>query len=371
MGIYEELGIRPLINAHSTITRIGGSIMPPEVISAMAAAANCFVEMHELQRRVGEQLAQLTHNEAAYVSSGAAGGLALATAACVAGTDPAAIRQLPDLTGLKNEVIIHRSHRNGYDHPVRGIGVKLVEIGYVMGAFPWELEHAITPQTAAVLWFQGPMTGHGDLPLKTVIEIASARQVPVIVDASAQLPPTENLWRFTEMGASLVIFSGGKDLHGPQSSGLIVGRKNLIEAVRANGSPNHAIGRPMKVSKEEMIGLLTAVRLYLEIDQESRKARDEETVARWCQALNRIPGVQAERSFPNEAGQPLPRMAVHLDATRLGKTRDQVVDLLAAGDPAIIVALAAADGIFVNPMTLSPGEDQIVLDRLLETLQAV
>ncbi len=294
----------------------------------------------------------------------------LATAACVAGTDPAAIRQLPDLTGLKNEVIIHRSHRNGYDHPVRGVGVKLVEIGYMMGTFPWELEHAIMPQDRAVLWFQGPMTGHGDLPLKTVIEIASAHQVPVIVDASAQCRPPKTSGASPRWARSLVIFSGGKDLHGPQSSGLIVGRKDLIEAVRANGSPNHALGRPMKVSKEEIIGLLTAVQLYLEIDQEGRKARDEETVARWRQALNRIPGVQAERSFPNEAGQPLPRMARPTRRRPPRQDCDQVVDLLATGEPAIIVALAGADGIFVNPMTLSPGEDQIVLDRLLETLQA-
>ncbi len=369
MSIYEELGIRPIINASATLTRLGGSIMPPEVIAAMVEASRHFVDLDELQRRIGEELARLTHNEAAYVSAGAAAGLVLATAACITGTDPAAIRQLPDLTGLKNEVIVHKSHRNGYDHAVRQVGVKLVEIGYATGTAPWELERAINERTAAVFWFQGAMTGRGDLPLETVIEIAGARGVPVVVDAAAQLPPVENLWRFTQMGAALAIFSGGKDLRGPQSSGLIVGRKDLIEAIRLNGNPNHSIGRPMKVGKEEMVGLLAAVKRYLALDHEARASQDEEVVAGWCAALNKLPGVHAQRAFPNEAGQPLPRARVVFDPTQAGISRDEVVARLAQGTPAIAVALAGADGIYLNPMTLADGEEQVVLDRLLAILQ--
>ncbi|OUC06080.1 hypothetical protein RY27_23250 [Litorilinea aerophila] len=369
MSIYEELGIRPIINASATLTRLGGSLMPPEVIEAMVEASRHFVDLDELQRRVGEELARLTHNEAAYVSAGAAAGLVLATAACITGTDPAAIRQLPDLTGLKNEVIVHKSHRNGYDHAVRQVGVKLVEIGYATGTAPWELERAINERTAAVFWFQGAMTGRGDLPLETVIEIASARGVPVVVDAAAQLPPVENLWRFTQMGAALAICSGGKDLRGPQSAGLVVGRKDLIEAIRLNGNPNHSIGRPMKVGKEEMVGLLAAVKRYLALDHEARASQDEEVVAGWCAALNQIPGVKAERSFPNEAGQPLPRARVTFDAAQIGLSRDEVVARLAQGTPSIAVALAGADGIYLNPMTLADGEEQVVLDRLLAVLQ--
>lgn len=368
-NIYEELGVRPLVNASATLTRLGGSIMPPQVLEAMVEASKHFVDLEDLQRRVGERLALMTHNEAAYVCTGAAAGLALATAACVAGTDPAAIARLPDVSGLKNEVVIHKSHRNGYDHAVRQVGVKLVEIGCALSTATWELEQAITPRTAAIFWFQGAMTGKGDLPLETVIESAAKHNVPVVVDAAAQLPPVENLWRFTEMGAALAIFSGGKDLRGPQSSGLVVGRKELIEAIRVNGSPNHSIGRPMKVGKEEMIGLLTAVRLYLEMDHEARASQDEEVVSGWCTTLNGLAGVQAERSFPNEAGQPLPRAQVRFDAAKTGMDRDAVMAALRGGNPAIEVSPAGEDGVFLNPMTLADGEEQIVLDRLVAILE--
>ena len=369
MSIYDELGVRPLINASATLTRLGGSVMPPAVVRAMEEASRHFVDLDDLQRRVGERLAELTHNEAAFVSAGAAAGIVLATAACITGTDPAAIHQLPDLTGLKDEVIVHKSHRNGYDHAVRQVGVKLVEIGYANSTAPWELERAINPRTAAIFWFQGGMTGHGDLPLATVIEIGHAHGVPVVVDAAAQVPPVENLWRFTQMGADLAIFSGGKDLRGPQASGLVLGRKDLIEAIRVNGNPNHSIGRPMKVGKEEMVGLLTAVKLYLEMDHEARASQHEEVVSGWCLSLNQVSGVHADRSFPNEAGQPLPRAQVRIDAAKLGKSRDQVVAALRDGSPSIYVAAGGADTIYLNPMTLADGEEQIVLDRLLEILQ--
>lgn len=369
MSLYDELGVRPLINASATLTRLGGSLMPPEVIEAMLDASRHFVNLDELQIRVGERLAELTHNEAAYVCSGAAAGLALATAACVAATDPAAINQLPDVTGLKNEVIIHKSHRNGYDHGVRQVGVKIVEIGTAVHTEPWELERAINANTAAIFWFQAGMTGRGDLPLEKVIEIANAHGVPVVVDAAAQLPPVENLWRFTQMGVALTIFSGGKDLHGPQSSGLIVGRKDLIAAIRLNGSPNHSIGRPMKVGKEEMVGLLAAVNRYIKLDHEARASQDDEVVAGWCATLNKFPGVQAQRSFPNEAGQPLPRALITIDADKAGNSRDQIVQQLLDGTPAITVSTAGVNDIYLNPMTLMDGEEQIVLDRLVEILK--
>jgi L-seryl-tRNA(Ser) seleniumtransferase len=368
MSIYEELGIRPLINASATLTRLGGSVMPPEVVDAMVDASKHFVNLDELQRAVGAKLAAMTRNESAYVSTGAAAGLALATAAVVAGDDPKAIGQLPDTTGLKNEVIIHKSHRNGYDFAVRQIGVKIVEIGTETETKPEDLERAINDNTAAIFWFQGAMTGHGDIPLEQTIEIANRHNVPVIVDAAAQVPPVSNLWKFTQMGAALAIFSGGKDLHGPQASGLVVGRKDLIDCMRVNGSPNHSIGRPMKVGKEEMVGLLKAVELYIQRDHEGRASQDEEVVSGWCGELNRIRGVHAERAFPNEAGQPLPRAKVVIDAAQAGLSRDDVVLALRNGTPSIEVASSGTDTIYLNPMTLAEGEDQIVLDRLLEIL---
>ncbi len=368
MAVLERLGLRPILNASATLTKLGGSVMPPEVVDAMVDAARSYVDYHEMQRRVGERIAELTQNEAAYVSSGAAAGLVLATAACITGTDPAKIAQLPDLTGLKNEVIVHRSHRNGYDHGVRQVGVKLVEIG-VGGTHAWELEAAINEKTAAIFWFQGVMTGHGDLPLETVIEIANRHNVPVVVDAAAQLPPMENLWRFTQMGVALAVFSGGKELRGPQSSGLVLGRKELIEACRLNGSPNHSIGRPMKVGKEELAGCLAAVERYVNLDHKAKALADEQTVAEWCAAWNHVPGVKAQRSFPNEAGQPLPRVHVTFDSHALSMSRDAIVDALHSGEQHIEVALAGKDGIYVNPWLLNDEERKIVQERLIEIVR--
>jgi uncharacterized pyridoxal phosphate-dependent enzyme len=367
MNIYDDLGIKRVINASATLTKLGGSIMPPEVVEAMQEASRSFIDLEELQVKVGERLAELTHNEAAYVSSGAAAGIVLAVAACVTGQDRAAMDRLPDASELKkNEVIVFKSHRNGYDHAVRMVGVKMVEIGTATHTDPSELVAAISDKTAAFIWFQGGMTGHGDFPLEKVIEICAARDVPVLVDGAAQLPPVENLWAFTQKGATCAIFSGGKELHGPQSSGLVVGRKWLIEAMRPNGNPNANIGRPMKVGKEEMVGLLAAVKRYVALDHAARRERDERVVTEWCAALNGLPGVRARRSFPNEAGQPSPRCEVILDGARL--TRDALVQALSDGTPGIAVAKAEPSGIFLNPMTLTDEEAHVVGARVEELL---
>jgi uncharacterized pyridoxal phosphate-dependent enzyme len=369
--IYSALGVRPLINALSTYTRLGGSIMPPEVVAAMAEASRSHVNIEELQEAVGRRIAELTHNEAAYVATGAAAGLVLATAAIVAGRDPEKIKQLPDLTGMKNEVVCHKAHRNGYDHAVRSVGVKMVEIGTREHTDPAEMEAAINENTALAFWTQGAMSGPGDIPIQQFIEIAHAHGIPVLVDAAAQLPPVENLWRFTQMGADVVVFSGGKDLHGPQASGLILGRKEIIDTCRLHGSPNHSIGRPMKVGKEEMVGLLAAVKWYLGLDHEARGAQFEKWVADWCEALNAIPGVTAERSFPNGAGQAVPRAKVTFDIERLGITADEIVQRLLDGDPSIAVAPNGPTSIYLNPYTLQPGEEKIVQEQLIALLQSV
>ncbi len=365
MTIYELLGVRPVINAYATLTRLGGSLMPPEVLQAMNEAAQCFVDLHDLQRRVGDRIADLTHNEAAYVSTGAAAGLVLAAASCITGSDPELIQRFPDLTGLKNEIIVHHTQRNGYDYAVREIGAQIVEIGSAAGTTRADLEQAITPRTGAMFWFQGAMVTPGDLPLPDVIAVAHAHHIRVVVDAAAQLPPVSNLWNFTRMGADLVVFSGGKDLRGPQSSGLVLGRRDLIDACRMHGSPNHAVGRPMKVGKEEMVGLLVAVERYLKLDHAAREAYCETTVGQWCAAINAIPGLSAQRTFPNEAGQPLPRCLITVDAAQSGIDRNAIVEQLAAGDPSIIVESVGERSIHLNPMTLEPGEEAILLDRLL------
>ena len=365
-SLLADLGIRPLINANATLTRLGGSLMPPEVVDAMRDASHHWVDLAELQRAVGARLASMTRNEGALVSTGAAAGLTLAAAALMTGDDPSLIARLPDSGGFaRNEFIVHKSHRNGYDHSIRSAGGKIVEIGSALQTHEWELTSAINPHTAGIFWFQGAMTGIGDLPFSTVVDIARDHQIPVIVDAAAQLPPVENLWRFTRAGAALAIFSGGKDLRGPQTTGLCVGNAQLIETMRLNGSPNHSVGRGLKVGKEELAGLLAAVDRYLKLDHAARSIECEAVVAHWNRELCRIPGLQAERSFPNEAGQPLPRSHVTFDASISAQS---IASKLMACDPAVSVALGRNNDIYLNPMTLEHHEDEIVLNQLMLTL---
>ena len=364
---YRDLGVRPVVNAAATLTRLGGSLMPPPVLDAMVAAGQQFVDLPDLQRRAGERLASLTRNEAAYVSSGAAGGIMLAVASCIAGTDPERLAAFPDLAGLpRNEVVIQRSQRNGYDYAARQTGARIVEIE---GTTP-ALEAAISERTACVLFFAGAHFAADALPVDQVIEVAHRRGVPVIVDAAAQIPPVSTLWHFTaELGADAAILSGGKGLRGPQSSGLVVGRSEIIEGCRANGNPNHAIGRPLKVGKEEIVGLLAAVEWALEQDEARVLAGYEETVKGWVEGLDGLPGVSVERRFPSEAGQPHGRAIVHLTPP-CPLSRDQLVDALWEGDPRIAVGVLGADAIALNPQTLRPGQDALVLAALRRILRA-
>jgi D-glucosaminate-6-phosphate ammonia-lyase len=364
--IYDVLGVRPFINAAGTYTKLGGSRMPPVVVEAIVEASRHFVEIDELQARAGARLAELTQNEAAYVTCGAAAALLVATAACVAGNDAARARQLPDLTDMRQEVVMYHSHRNPYDYAVRTLPIRLIEVGFpneVIPPTPWELEHALTDQTAALLYVEAGWTAQGALPLAEVVAIAHRRDIPVIVDAAAQLPPRENLWRMTQTGADLVIFSGGKDLRGPQSSGLIVGRRDLVDACFLIGAPHHGIGRPLKAGKEEIMGLLAAVEWYVTQDEEVRLHWAEQFVARAIEQLSE-PQVQVQRCFPNEAGQTIPRALVTFEGDNAAQRRDHVVDLLRTGEPSVEVGPSGSDGIYVNPMTVDTYEEDPLFDRL-------
>lgn len=365
MTNYETLGIRPVINAFATVTKYGGSLMPPEVVQAMSDAANAFVDLMALQRKVGERIAHLTHNEACYVTSGAAAGVALAAAACATLNHPDTIHHFPNLHDLKNEVIIYKSHRNGYDFGIQAMGFTVIEIDSAEDA----LRKAINDKTSSIFWFQGAMTGGEKLDLADLIQVANEYDVPVIVDAAAQLPPVENLWAFTQLGAGLAIFSGGKDLRGPQSSGLVLGRRDLIEMFRILGNPNHGVGRPMKVGKEELMGVLAAVERYLRLDHEARANSCESIVQMWCDALNPLDGVTAIRDFPNEAGQPLPWCLVTIAPDILGKTAADLVQDFLNHDPAIAVSPMNDTQFHLNPMTLNSGEELIVRDACLELLK--
>ena len=366
MGVYERLGMRRVINADATLTRLGGSLMPSEVLDAMREAAGSFVDMYELQQVVGKRLAELTRNEAAYVSTGAASGLVLATLAAMTKGDLPTIADLIE-TGEapKNEVIIHRAHRIPYDPAIRLAGARIVEVGNRLQTFPWELEAAIGPRTAMVFYSAGVHLASGALPLAETVEIAHAQGIPVVVDAAAQLPPTENLWRFTrEFGADLAVFSGGKDFRGPQASGLLVGTEAMIAAVAVNGSPHQRLARPMKVGKEEMIGLLVAVERYIDEDWQDRASRSEGTVERWIEYFRDVAGLSASRVFPNEAGQPTPRCRVTF-ATETGVSGAEAARLLWEGDPRVAVAVDGPNAISITPELLDARDETILLDRIV------
>jgi L-seryl-tRNA(Ser) seleniumtransferase len=365
MGVYERLGVRRIINADATLTRLGGSVMSQEVLDAMQDAAGGFVDMHELQRVVGKRLAELTRNEAAYVSTGAAAGIVLATLAAMNRGDLETIaRAIETGESPRDEVIVQRVHRIPYDPAIRLAGARIVDIGNRLQTFPWELEGAITPRTAMVFFAAGVHLAPGALSLEEVVAIAHEHGVPVVVDAAAQLPPTENLWRFTrELGADVAIFSGGKDFHGPQASGLMVGTEAMIAAVAVNGSPYQRLARPMKVGKEEMIGLLTAVEQYVQVDWRERARRYEKTVERWVAQFGRIPGLTASRVFPNEAGQPTPRCRVAF-APELGLTGAEAARLLWEGEPGIAVAVDGPDAISFTPELLGEGEEAVLVERI-------
>ncbi len=368
MSIYADLGVRRVINASATLTRLGGSVMPPPVVQAMSRAAESFIDLPELQRTVGDRIAALTTNEACYISSGAAGGITVAVAACITGTDPAKIARLPRTEGMKNEVIVHRCQRNGYDHAARATGATLVEIGLAHGTQEWELAAAITPQTACVLYFAGANFASGALPLEFVVKVAHEHGVPVVVDAAAQIPPISNLWHFTkEIGVDIAIFSGGKGMRGPQSSGLVLGKREIIEGCRANGAPNHSVARALKVGKEEMVGLLAAVSWSLDQEESYILAGYEAVVQDWLTGLADIPGVTVERGYPSEAGQPHGRAIVQI-APPCPHSRDEVVAALWEGDPRIAVSPLGSDGIALNPQCLEAGEAEIVLKQLKEVL---
>ena len=360
-GWYGALGVRPVINAAATLTSLGGSLIPGPVLESMVDAAGSFVDIVELQERVGSRVAELTHNEAGYVVSGAAAGITLAVAACIAGRDPRLVGAFPHLDGvMRREVVIERHQRNGFDYAATLAGARIVEFDETTEG----LEAVLSERTACVLSFAGARYGTDVASVERVVKIAHAHSVPVIVDAAAQIPPISSLWCYTrDAGADLVIVSGGKGLRGPQCSGLVLGTENIIESCRANGNPNMSIGRAMKVGKEEMIGLLAAVQWYLEQDEAEMVAWYEAAVRLWIDGLAGIAGVTASRGYPNEAGQPFGRAIVQVTA-ECRWARDQIVQQLWDGDPRVAVGVLGDDAIALNPQTLGPGEDELVLARL-------
>jgi L-seryl-tRNA(Ser) seleniumtransferase len=363
-SIYERIGVRTIVNARGATTSVGGTLMPPEVTAAMAEAARAFVVLDELNARVGEKIAEVTGAEAGYVTSGAAAGLALAAAACIAGSDPGRISRLPDSDGMKNEIVIHRAQRIYFDQMYRLAGGKLVEIGAPLGTHSWELESAITERTAAVAYADFLYQGPGALDFPTVVAIAHARDIPVIVDSAASLPPVDHLRRWIRQGADLVIYSGGKGIRGPQETGLLAGRRDLIAAAGLNGNPYPGIGRGMKVSKEAMVGLWVALDLFLCADHDAEhrtKLALAETIAA---GLAERDDLRCEIDADRERW-PTPSVFIY---PRDGRwTPKEVGDALKRGDPSIHLE-DEFGGLMVSTLCLQPGEEHLIVDRLCQVL---
>ena len=367
--IYEELGIRPFINAAGTYTALSASLMPAEVVDAMSQASRAYVAIPELQETAGKKIASLLGCEAALVTSGCAQSLTLATAACVCGTDQEKIHRVPDTSGMKNEVIFQRSHRFGYDHAIRNVGVKIIEVETRR-----ELESAMSEKTA-LLFFLNLADPKGQIKRQEFAEIANTRGIPCLIDAAADLPPAENLSAFTKMGYDLAAFSGGKGLRGPQCSGLLLGRKDLIQAAFLNGSPHSdSVGRGGKVGKEEIVGLLKAVELYVRSDHEGEWREWEHRVSVVEDAVQRIPGVQTERFTPVIANQ-VPHLAIQWEPASISLTTEQFVKALQDGEPRIEVRSRFAETspiprLEIAVWMLQPGEDQIVGSRCAEIMKS-
>ncbi len=372
--VYARLGVRRVINGYETVSIVGGTRIHPQVWEAMAAARDGFVDLRELHAAVGRRLAELTRNEAAAVTNGASAGMVLATVACAARFDPSFVLQLTapaDPGRSRPRVVVQRVHMSPYVQNVRQAGVDLLEVGYAQNATPEaHLSVALTPPTVAVLYTAGRPYERDGIPLERVVELAHAQGVPVIVDAAALVPPAENLWRFTERGADLVVVSGGKGLQGPQDSGVVLGRADLVATIQAINAPIHGVGRAFKSTKEDVIGLLTAVELAVAADEDARYAALLARAERVAEGLRGIQGLSVSVLPDGRQGQPCPRTLGLLGPeARVG--RDDLLRVLREGDPRIVLGPYEDDpnGFYVHPLGLADGEGEVVVARVRGMLE--
>lgn len=370
--VYARLGIKPVINAQSWITALGGSIMRPEVREAMSEAATCFVDMVELNRKAGEVVARACGTQAGMVTNGCSAAQTIAVAACMTGTDPAKVERLPHTEGLKNEVLMFKGERNRYDMAFEVPGAHIVEWGMLGGAQPWQLEAAITDKTVCIATAFSPGIRRG-LPVSELAAIGHRRGVPVIVDAAAEVPPMANLTRFVKEGADLVMFSGGKGIGGPQGAGLLAGRKDLIEAAFENNlnlnSPRAGIGRGMKVTKEELVGMVMALELYLESDEQALIAGWQKKAEYLQGRLQGMTGLRvAIEPFSSRRHGPQPVMYFEKDWK--GPSPAEIRQRLMEKDPPVYVGGGSAgNDINLVMVNVQDGEEVVIADRLLEILK--
>ncbi|MBI1791284.1 MAG: aminotransferase class V-fold PLP-dependent enzyme [Acidobacteria bacterium] len=358
---FKELGVKPFINAAGTYTTLTASLMQPEVVQAIEYASKQFVHLIELHDAVGKRIAELIGCEAALVSAGAASALTLGTAACMTGTNQEFIRRLPETTGMKTEVIIQKSHRYGYDHAVRNCGIRFVEV-----ETREELERAINDRTAMMLFFNAA-DPQGKMQAAEFAELGRKHRIPTFNDAAADVPPVDHLSSYIKMGFDLVTFSGGKGIRGPQSCGLLLGRKDLIEAARLNGSPySDSIGRGMKVNKEELVGMMVAVEQYIKRDHAAEWKEWEKRIKIVADTVTPLAGVTTE-TFQPEIANAVPHLRIRWDQSKISAA--EATKRLREGDPSIELRPGAKDCLEVAVWMLQPNEAQIVAKRIREVLK--
>lgn len=358
---YERVSVRPLINCKGTLTMYSGSVTLPEVRRAMAEASRKYVHMEELMEGVGRRIADVMQAEFGLVTNGCAAALCQVTAACVAGMDPDRIARLPDTSGMKNEVITLRTHRHVYDHAIRMVGISLVEVE----DDPDSLRTAFNERTAMVALF-GDRAGDGAMTVAEIVDIAHGHDVPVFVDAAAERPDVPN--PYLADGVDAVAYSGGKCLRGPQASGLVLGRRDLLWAAFMNGAPHHSIARPMKAGKEEIMGLLAAVEQWVRRDHEAEWKAWEGYLQTVIDAVGALPSMRTSIRQPDRSNV-APVLHMSWETSEIGIEPGEVVRLLSEGEPRVEMGGGGGDGLSIMPYMMEPGEDAQVAARLREILE--
>jgi len=367
-NVYEELGLRTVINGLGTMTVLGGSLMRPEVDAVMDLAGQHFVSIPELEVAAGKRIAEMLHLPAGYsaiVTCGAAAAMESGLAGILTGDNPKFIQQIPDLTGMKSEVIIQKSHRNPFDHQLRNTGVKLVVI-----ETREELRQAVNPKTA-MMHFTNFANADGQIKVEEWLKLAKGFGIPAFIDAAADTPPVSHLWDYANMGYDLIAFSGGKAIRGPQCAGLLVGRKDLVANALLNNSPHEdTIGRSQKVGKEEICGMVKALECYLKEDPETLNKEWQRRLEFISAKISTLPTVTATYFVPDVANH-VPHMEMHWDKQRIKITPVEASTALRQGTPSIITSAGEErPGLSLNSFMLKPGEETVIAQRLYDLLKA-
>ncbi len=392
MSIYQRMfGFKRIINASGTMTLLGGSLMPPEVIQAMSEAAEDWVKLDELLEKAGQIIADIADVPACLITSGSAAAITLATAACITGKNREKMIKLPDTDGMKNEIIWQNGHYPAYASQFKAAGGKLVVVGRepilikvpevtrvrtlpafrILGCTRETVETAITERTCALAYTQAHFSVHeGLVSLKEYCEIAYEHELPVIVDAASELPPVSNLGWFYEQGADLTCFSGGKAMYGPNDTGFLLGDKNLIEAATMQANPRSGIGRGFKVSKEQIVGLVVAVQRYANLDEKARLKEEMDRAEYIVNSFKDYPHVNAQIIYPDNTGLPVPRVWLTLNEKTLGITVDEVSTALREGEPSIYTRehYSRTGMLLIDVQVMRHGEEKIVAEKLKEVL---